>query len=319
MTVEQLYRRAVAVGMEVDYRGAAFLQEQMANAKAEYQGLCQAERARFDRERLTNPYGDTRIVNGPLDREVSSVLVGIEIYGAELLLAHAMGQAGKPVDLVIAHHTTPINRGLFYMDDIVDIHKSALREIGADVQRGDELVEKWKTQIGIYWRDVTPPFARLLDIPLMTIHTPADLCHRHARHEALQAHPDIAVGEYIELLNSWPEFEASPYAKVRLLCGDERAPVGKLYDPTAAGWRPLLDIFELACQADIDSAFIVSPTAEYVQMAASYGVNLIELPHDANDNVGLNLMLDALSQDEPLTVYGCSNFVRMERASKQAG
>ncbi len=154
MTVEQIYRTAIQVGMELDFRGKEFRRQQVAASRAEYKALSPQQRASFDTARLDNPFGDTRIINGPLDRQVNSVLVGIEIHEPELLLAHALRQSGKPVDLVISHHTTCINRGAFYPYDIVDNHKSALAEIGADMDKGDQLVEQWKQEVEMYWQDV---------------------------------------------------------------------------------------------------------------------------------------------------------------------
>ncbi len=313
MTVEQLYRKAVQVGMDVDFRSDECLREQLAGSRRECDALGAEEQAGFDLARLENPYGDTRIINGPLDAEVTSVLLGIEIHGPELLMAAAMRQMGKPVDLVISHHVSCINRERFYYFDIVDIHKSSLAEVGADTERGCQLVEDWKGDLGRQWREVTPHFARHLDLPLMTIHTPADLCHRALRQKMAEG---ATVGQFVDAYNAEPEVQASPYAKTQLLTGDASRPMGTIYDPTGAGWRPRLDIFELGCGAEkVDTAFIVSPTAEYVEVATRCGVNLVEVPHDANDNIGLNLMLDALSSEQELTVHACHNFVRVDRRS----
>ena len=52
-----------------------------------YEELKPEDRSAYDAEKLTNPYADSRILHGDPDREVRTVLVGIDIETPEILLA----------------------------------------------------------------------------------------------------------------------------------------------------------------------------------------------------------------------------------------
>src|SRR5687768_882093 len=94
--------------MALDVRGEDALRRQMAAAQSEYEALPDWRRPYFDLERTRNPFGDVRIANGPEDVELRAILLGINIGLPELLLADALRAKGRPIDAVIAHHTTGI-------------------------------------------------------------------------------------------------------------------------------------------------------------------------------------------------------------------
>ncbi|MGD8351919.1 MAG: NGG1p interacting factor NIF3, partial [Nitrospirota bacterium] len=47
--------------------------------------------------------------------------------------------------------------------------------------------------------------------------------------------------------------------------------------------------------------------------AEKHHVNVVIAGHISSDNLGVNLMLDELSRQEPLRVYECSGFKRVSR------
>ena len=51
-----------------------------------------------------------------------------------------------------------------------------------------------------------------------------------------------------------------------------------------------------------------------VAMIREAGVNLIMLPHNAHDNVGINLMLDQVLAEEPIDIVCTDGFYRVQRA-----
>lgn len=77
MTVRELYEFAIARGKALDPRGGDELDRQMQAVRAEYDGLDEATRRRFDPERFTNPFGDTRIACGDEDATVERLICGI--------------------------------------------------------------------------------------------------------------------------------------------------------------------------------------------------------------------------------------------------
>ncbi len=107
MKLREIYELAIKVGIESDWRGRECIDSIFEKARQE------SDEPGFDKDRLFNPYGDTRIVYGDSDTEIRSILVGIKIWPAEVLLTGQLRQMGKEVDLCLLHHTSCINRGLY--------------------------------------------------------------------------------------------------------------------------------------------------------------------------------------------------------------
>jgi len=78
MTLGEIYRFVLAEGMKVDPRGEEGLRKVLERRRDAYGRLEEEERARYDTERLTNPYGDLRIVHGREWTEVRGLLVGLD-------------------------------------------------------------------------------------------------------------------------------------------------------------------------------------------------------------------------------------------------
>ena len=87
MTVRELYEAAIELGIALDPRSRETLDAELARRKQEFESLPEWKKPYFDHERLRNPYGDVRIVNGPEDAEVYTALAGINIGTDEFLIA----------------------------------------------------------------------------------------------------------------------------------------------------------------------------------------------------------------------------------------
>ena len=64
MKLSKLYDFVVREGMAADPRGKEAIAKALARVKREYEALKEKDREFFDKEKLTNPYADTRILNG---------------------------------------------------------------------------------------------------------------------------------------------------------------------------------------------------------------------------------------------------------------
>ena len=100
MTTQDIYKLAVELGSKADLRGLARVKKHLERTKEKYDKLGKDRKAEFDLEKLTNPYSDTRVLVDNKKKQIKKVLVGIDIDGAELLLADKLGD----IDLVISHH-----------------------------------------------------------------------------------------------------------------------------------------------------------------------------------------------------------------------
>ena len=128
MKLGKLYDLVVKFGMEADPRPKAKVLETMARAKKEYRALRGEKKSFFDKEKLRNPYSDTRILYGDASTEIATVMVGVDIGGEELLLCDRLNQSGKSIDLAMSHH--PHGPALARLSEVMNIHSDLLNKLG---------------------------------------------------------------------------------------------------------------------------------------------------------------------------------------------
>jgi hypothetical protein len=133
-----LYRLIVNTGIKHDPRKKSEVKAALSRNKKAYKALKGKKRAAFDRDSLFNPYCDTRILYGEPDREINTIMVGIDIETGELLLADRLGQKGSPVDLVMSHH--PWGRSYADLYKVMHLQTDLLKGIGLLNEAADEMM-----------------------------------------------------------------------------------------------------------------------------------------------------------------------------------
>ena len=204
------------------------------------------------------------------------------------------------------------------MEDVVWPTVDRMVKAGVDRQKAEEAIRGFITfhdDPARFMRDDVIRMAEALDIPLATIHTPADNHNLLVLHETLQASKPETVDKAIAVLNSHiPEFAYSQaYGDpVRLLAGRGEVPLGKIYFSQALGWSPSPTVFEVICRAGIDTCLMTIPSQQNAAVADRYGVNLVHIPHYPVDWIGMNRLYDEVIGDEPIEIIPCSNYKRFK-------
>ena len=85
----------------------------------------------FDQDKLFNPYSDTRVLYGDLNREVKTIIAGIDIETQELLLADRLREKGTKIDLVLAHH--PEGKALVGLYEVMRLQEDMLFNLGVPI------------------------------------------------------------------------------------------------------------------------------------------------------------------------------------------
>ena len=106
-------------------------------SKKEYDELKEKDREFFDLERLTNPYADTRILNGAPETEVQTIIVGIDMEVGELVLADRLREKRR-LDLVLTHH--PEGRALAKLGDVMGMQADILHSVGVPIATAEALL-----------------------------------------------------------------------------------------------------------------------------------------------------------------------------------
>jgi hypothetical protein len=232
MTIRDLYDFAIERAFAMDPRGEAAIREQMAGLQRDYDGLTGQARALFDSERLRNPFGDTRMLVGDPETEVRRLICGINISGAEILLADRLRDHGKPVDLVVGHHTSPLGGGCGSREDIFLGQIGMLADFGVPEHLADKLLRPAMTVTEQRSSDFTAnQIAEALGVPLMTIHGPADLYLYHAGYRVLREDQPKTVGDLVAISDGWPEVQwlAERGVATQIAVGDAKNPLGRTY------------------------------------------------------------------------------------------
>lgn len=62
MKIRELYEKAIAKGIELDPRGADEVRKELEREKKDFEGLRDKDKRFFDKDKLSNPYADSRIL-----------------------------------------------------------------------------------------------------------------------------------------------------------------------------------------------------------------------------------------------------------------
>ncbi len=316
MTVRELHEFSIERGLERAPRGRDALAQQMVDARAEYEALDGVAKRVFDAERLTNPFGDTRIACGDDATEVNRLICGVNITGSEILLADNLRHHGKPVDLVVAHHTSAIGGGLGSVRDAVWPQVKMLTNFGVPAYKAEKLVrptcEGDQRAVGYNITQI----AEALDMPLMTIHSPADLYMFEEGTRTIQEDQPQTVGDLLDISDSWPEVQQliDRGKGTEIVVGDRRDPLGKTYYAFYGGWNPTPQVFEALCDAGCGTLWVVATSEELNQVARARNASIVVVPHFPADNLGLNMLFDdAMDHFGDFDIVETSDYRRYDR------
>lgn len=316
MKLQEIYRLFVDLGMRNDPRGWDKVQETLERIKKEYEKLSEKEKEKFDIEKLYNPYADTRILNGDLDKEVKRVLVGIDIDTSEILLAKELGRNGKEIDLVIAHH--PAGYAYANLFEVMHLQEELLAKIGVPINYAEGVLYPRISEVE---RKIMPvnhnkavDAARLLGISFMCCHTPADNCVSTYLQRLFDSKSPYNLQEVLEMLEEIPEYKEAGKRNnpPKILVGAPKNRAGKIFvDMTGGTEGPVEAISKLA---DIGVGTIVGMhmSEEHRKEAERHHINVVIAGHIASDSLGMNILLDNLEKNG-IEIINCSGFIRVSR------
>jgi putative NIF3 family GTP cyclohydrolase 1 type 2 len=317
MRLIDFYRFVVKKGIEKDPRSKAEIAKQIADSKKEFRKLKGVDAKCYDKERFVNPYADTRILYGDPEKDIKTVMVGIDMEGPELITADRLNEKGKDIDLVIAHHPEGKAYANFY--DVMHLQENALAKLGIPLEVSKELL---KERMGEVERAVaganhtrSVDIARLLDIPYMCVHTPADNHVNDYLQKIFNKRKPKTMSDVLGILKAIPEYTDAlkKHAGPRILIGEAKKKAGKVFVDMTGGTEGPKRIFARLSQAGVGTIVAMHLSEEHFKNAKAEMMNVIIAGHIASDNLGLNLLLDEVEKKEKLNVVPCSGFVRIRR------
>ena len=319
LTLEQIHRLAVELGIKNDLRGVAAVKRHLVREKARFEKLPKEEKTQFDRESLWNPYSDTRIYCGDPKRIVKRVAVGIDVGTSELLLAHELSKKA-PIDLVITHH--PVGLGLAGLHEVMNLQAEVFARYGVPINVAQGLMHPRVDEVS---RKLSPinhqreiDAAKLLDLPLMSAHTATDnlvatfiekLLARNRRKLEL-------VDDMLKLLGTIPEYREAAKQKAgpRLFAGKPDRFIGKVaLTELTGGTEGSAEVYQRLAQAGIGTVIGMHMSEEHKKQAEESHINAIIAGHMSSDSIGMNLFVDVLER-RGIKVIAFGGFHRVRRS-----
>ncbi len=319
MKLKEVYRMAVEKGMANDPRGKREVEKELKRRRKEYDRLSKEEKRDFDLEKLSHPYSDTRILYGDPDKEVKTLLAGIDIGEGEVLLGDRLRAQGKKIDLVLSHH--PQGRAYASFYEVMGMQAQILSQYGIPINVAEDLLEPRIKEVERrilpvnYMRTVD--IARLLDIPFLCIHTPADNMVATYLKKVMDRKKPDTVEEVMEILKRIPEYEESfkNNAGPKVIIGKKERSAGRVFVDMTGGTEGSEKIFEKLSTAGVGTIVGMHISEKHYQEAEKHHINVIVAGHMASDTLGLNLLLDEIERKERFTIIPCSGFRRYEHRS----
>jgi len=322
MKLKELYELIIKKGMEFDPRGREVVRKALAKARKEYSKLSKTEKKEFDSEAFVNPYADTRILYGDLNKEIKKIMIGIDMEVGELLLADRLNAKSAPggrekIDLVMAHH--PEGRALAGLYQVMHLQTDILNKAGVSLKAAESLM---KERIEEVERTLLPAnhgrsvdVARLLGMPFMCCHTPGDNCVTTYLTKLMEQKKPKTAWDVVSILKEIPEYREALTQKAgpRLICGERAAKTGKVFVDMTGGTEGSKNVFARLSQAGIGTLVCMHLSEEHFKRAKTEFINIIIAGHIASDTLGLNLLLDEIEKKEKLNIISCSGFKRVSR------
>ncbi|RJP69752.1 MAG: NGG1p interacting factor NIF3 [Candidatus Abyssobacteria bacterium SURF_17] len=318
MTLGKLYNFSIEWGIRYDPRAREEIRTLLQKQRKGYDKLEQKQKDLFDKERLTNPYSDTRILHGPADCRIRSVLIGVDIEVGEVLLADRLRSGGRQIDLILAHH--PEGRAMANFYEVMEMQADILNKLGVPINVAEGILEDRIREVE---RKVLPvnhtravDAARLLDIPFACVHTPADNGVTQFLQRQIERRKPAFLSDVLDFLMEIPEYRggALTNAGPRLLTGNPRNRTGKVFVDMTGGTGGSKEAFEKLVQAGVGTIVGMHIGEDHLKEAKKHHVNVVIAGHIASDTLGLNLFLDGLIRKfGPLDILACSGFTRVTR------
>jgi putative NIF3 family GTP cyclohydrolase 1 type 2 len=277
---------------------------------------------RFGRDRdprkdsSVKSFEDTAVLYGRPAAEIKKILVGIDIELGELLLADRIRQK-TGLDLVLAHH--PEGKAAAGLYRVMQLQVDLLIKLGLGRSVAQEFLDERKREIERRLLPQNhmraPDAARLLDLPFMCVHTPADNHVAFFLQALLEKKKPKRVGDIIAILLELPEYKiaAGLLSGPRVVAGSPARPAGRIFVDMTGGTEGPKEVFDKIYKAGVRTLVCMHLSEEHFKKVKDADLNVVIAGHISSDTLGLNLLLDRIEKEEKFQIFECSGFRRFRR------
>ena len=241
---------------------------------------------------LTEIPGDSGIiVQGD---NITKAAFGVDMEAAEMMIARELG-----VDLVITHHPVGGSPRL-NLFKVMDNQVARMVAAGVPINKAQKMLQEQKGKVErslhVTNYDRAASAARLLNMPFMGIHTPADLLTERK----VQAHLDgsleakSTLADVLDALMQLPEYK-NALTKPEIRVGSEKDYAGKVFVTMAGGTNGGVNVARAYFEAGIGTLVCMHMPEDVIKAVREQNIgNIIVAGHMASDSIGINLIIKAL-------------------------
>jgi len=315
MKIKEIYKLAIEMGKNADFRGREGVEEVLKRRREKYEKLSDKEKKEFDLESLENPYSDSRILHVAEDKEIKKILVGIDIEPAEILLAKEIGG----IDLIISHH--PLGKALATLHEVMELQCDVLNQYGVPINIAEDLMKERIDEVArgtnAKNHQRTVDCAKILGFNLMCLHTVCDnLAAKFLKDLIKKKEKELVrLEDLISLLKEIPEYQKADQigAGPKIFVGSPDRRCGKIaLTEITGGTEGSPKLYEKMATAGIGTILGMHISEEHKKEAESSHLNVVIAGHISSDSLGVNLFLDELEK-RGIEIVPCSGLIRVSR------
>lgn len=244
----------------------------------------------------TAPHDSGILVEG---ENLKKVLIGIDMATPELLLGKELG-----VDCVISHHPHA-GRPSVDFAKVMDIQIDKMMEFGVPINKAQKVLRKKVRSVDMGSHvsnyDRASSAAKILGIPYMNIHLPADIITENYVQSYLdnkfEGNERKTVGEVLNALKEMDEYKdalAGPVIRV----GSEGDFAGKIAVLMAGGTNGGADVYKAYFEAGVGTIVCMHVPEDVKKAVEEQNIgNVIVAGHMASDSIGLNIIIDKWKEE----------------------
>lgn len=243
-------------------------------------------------------------------RNIREVAFGVDIEASEILIAKELG-----VDLVISHHPTGGSPSV-NLHQVMKNQIDRMIDAGVPINKAQKAIKgqiekiERRTHVSNYDRAVSA--AKLLKMPFMNIHTPADIISERTVQEhlnnALKDKPKAKVKDVLDTLNELGEYK-NTIAKPAVRVGSQDDYAGRVFVTMAGGTGGGEDVAKAYFEAGVGTLIVMHMPEEVIKAVKQQNIgNVVVAGHMASDSVGINRLIRAM-ESKGLTVHRMSGVV----------
>jgi len=305
ITLKSIFDAAIEMWIKNDPRWEKEVINYLKTLSKEFKNLPKHEQEYYDTEHLNHPYHDSTIYYGGEATNIKKIAVWIDVEGPEFLLVHELNKTLKtPVDAIIGHH--PEWKALLGIAKLQKwVAPFVWHNTGVPINIAEkiEFPRVWEVEqrFSPMNHNRALPFAKMLNIPYVWIHTPADNCV-HTYLEKLVSKNEaslIYLQDIIDLLMKEPEMQIAKKngSGPAIWNGKKDSRCWKIVITGITGWtESSKHIYQEYKNAWVGTILEMHMSADHLAEAKKNNLNVIMTDHMASDSLWMNLIFDEIEK-----------------------